>query len=489
MLEDTIIAISTPPGYGGLGIVRLSGPRSLAVAKRIFRPRRGGIAPGKPVFGDLHGPGRGEEFDEAFLTFHKKPRSYTREDVVEISCHGSPVVLEEVVRLGVRAGARPADPGEFTLRAYLNGRLDIIQAEAVNDLIRAASLTQARISFDQLGGSLSKRIGAVRGKLVRLLAGIEAAIEFPDEGLRNVRSVTARKIDELVRDVEALVAGYEAGRPLAEGITLAIAGKTNVGKSTLFNALLGQDRAIVTPYPGTTRDLLRERLVIGDSVFHLVDMAGMGRPAHPVESEGMRRGARQARDADGVLLVIDGSRPAGREDLRLLEKFRKSIIYIIINKIDIARSAGDTGLAGKAAAIPMVPVSALKGTNIDGLKARIHGTFTRSPTLSPAFEGGDEKRSSGQTPYKLRNSCRGIEGLSPSKGKQDDVVLHLRQKLFLEEMLSGLKRSRALQREGHPEEIVAEELRGVLPAVGRLTGEIRAGEVIDDIFGRFCVGK
>ncbi|HEX2695748.1 MAG TPA: tRNA uridine-5-carboxymethylaminomethyl(34) synthesis GTPase MnmE, partial [Acidobacteriota bacterium] len=323
MLEDTIIAISTPPGYGGLGIVRLSGPRALAIAKRIFKPRHGRITPGKPVFGDLHGPGRGEEFDEAFLTFHKKPHSYTREDVVELSCHGSPVVVEEVVRLGVRAGARPADPGEFTLRAYINGRLDIIQAEAVNDLIRAASLTQARISFGQLGGSLSKRISSVREKLVHLLAGIEAAIEFPDEDLRVSRTATARKIDALVRDIKALVAGYEAGRPLAEGITLAIVGKTNVGKSTLFNALLGQDRAIVTPYPGTTRDFIRERLVIRDSVFHLIDMAGIGRSSHPVEREGMRRSERQARDADGVLLVLDGSRPPGREDLRLLEKFRK----------------------------------------------------------------------------------------------------------------------------------------------------------------------
>ncbi len=312
MLEDTIIAISTPPGYGGLGIVRLSGPKALGIAGRLFNPRRGRITPGKPVFGAVHGPVGGTEFDEAFLTYYKKPHSYTREDVVEISCHGSPVVLEEVVRLGVRAGARPAEPGEFTLRAYLNGRLDIIQAEAVNDLIRAASLTQARISFGQLGGSLSRRIGSVREKLVRLLAGIEAAIEFPDENLRVSRSAAARKMDALVLDVEALIAGYEAGRSLAEGITLAIAGRTNVGKSTLFNALLGQDRAIVTPYPGTTRDLLRERLIIKDSVFHLVDMAGIGRPSHPVEREGMRRGARQARDADGVLLVLDGSRPIGR---------------------------------------------------------------------------------------------------------------------------------------------------------------------------------
>jgi tRNA modification GTPase len=454
MLEDTIIAISTPPGYGGLGIVRLSGPRALGIAKCFFRPRHGRIAPGKPVLGDLHGPGRGgAAFDEAFLTFHKKPHSYTREDVVEISCHGSPVVLEEVIRLGVRAGARPADPGEFTLRAYINGRLDIIQAEAVNDLIRAASLTQARISFAQLGGSLSKRICSVREKLIHLLAGIEATIEFPDEDLRVSRSVAVRKIDALVRDIETLVAGYEAGRPLAEGITLAIVGKTNVGKSTLFNALLGQDRAIVTPYPGTTRDFIREKLIVRDSVFHLIDTAGLGRPNHPVEKEGMRRSERQARDADGVLLVLDGSRPPGREDERLLEKFRESINYIIINKIDLRQGAMSTELSGMAGGIPVVEISALKGTNIDGLKTRLHDMFT------------------------------------PSKRKPEDVVLHLRQKLLLEEMLAGLERSRALFRDGHPDEIVAEELRGVLSPAGRLTGEIRANEVIEDIFGRFCVGK
>jgi tRNA modification GTPase len=454
MLEDTIIAISTPPGYGGLGIVRLSGPRALAVARRIFKPKHGRIAPGRAVLGAVHGPGGSPAFDEAFLTFHKKPHSYTREDVVEISCHGSPVVLEEVVRCGIRAGARPADPGEFTLRAYLNGRLDIIQAQAVDDIIRAASLAQARISFGQLEGSLSRRIGALRGKVIGLLAGLEAGIEFPDDGVRVSRRVFVRKIDGLIGDVEALVAGYEAGRPLAEGITLAIAGRTNVGKSTLFNALLGTDRAIVTPYPGTTRDFLRERLVVQDSVFHLIDMAGMGRPAHPVEREGMRRSARQARLADGVLFVVDGARPIEREDTRLIEKLRPFIKMFIINKIDkikagvaperFPRSAGD---------IPRIRVSALNGTNIGALKTRLHEAF------------------------------------APSKARQQDIVLHLRQKLLLEEVLAGLERSRARYREGHSDEIVAEELVGVLPALGRLTGEIRAGEVIDDIFRRFCVGK
>lgn len=453
MPQDTIIAVSTPPGPGGLGIVRLSGPRALAIALKLFTPGRGGVVPGRPVLGTLHGPGRGGAFDEAFLTYRKRPRSYTREDIVELSCHGSPVVLEEVVRLGVRAGARPAEPGEFTLRAYLNGRLDIIQAEAVNDLVRAASLTQARISFGQLGGRLSKRIGALRGRLVGLLAGVEASIEFPEEGVRAAASATARRLDALVADVESLIAGYEAGRPLAEGVVLALAGRANVGKSTLFNALLGEDRAIVTPYPGTTRDYLRERIVVRDAVFHLVDTAGLGRPGHPVEREGMRRSRSQVRRADGVLFVLDGSRPPGPEDERWFGKLGNVSKLIIINKIDLFRRSFAKPFARLAGDIPSVRVSALKGTNIDGLRERLRETF------------------------------------APSTAGREDVVLHLRQKLLLEELRDALARGRALLREGHPDEVVAEELRSALPSVGRLLGEVRSDDILDDIFGRFCVGK
>lgn len=295
MFEDTIIAISTPPGQGGLGIVRLSGKRALVIAKKLFRPRKGRISVRNPILGFIQGSNEGGPLDEAFLTFFEAPRSYTREDVVEISCHGSPVVLEEVIRLGVKLGARHAHPGEFTLRAYLNGRLDIIQAEAVNDLIRAVSLTQARISFKQLGGSLSKRIGSIREKIVRVISRIEAGIEFPDENLGITREGTIKELRSVICDVKDLIAGYDAGRSLVEGITLVIAGRTNVGKSTLFNALLGEERAIVTPYPGTTRDFLRERLIVRGAVFNIIDMAGLGRSAHPVEQEGMRKGERLAK--------------------------------------------------------------------------------------------------------------------------------------------------------------------------------------------------
>jgi tRNA modification GTPase len=453
MPQDTIIAVATPPGPGGLGIVRLSGPRALSIAMKVFTPRRGRVLPGRPVLGALHGPGRGRAFDEAFLTYHKRPRSYTREDVVEISCHGSPVVLEEIVRLGVRAGGRPAGPGEFTLRAYLNGRLDIIQAGAVNDLVRAVSLTQARVSFDQLGGRLSKRIGSLRGRLVGLLAGIEAAIEFPDEGSRTPVAATARRLDAIIADVDALVAGYEAGRPLAEGVTLAIAGRANVGKSTLFNALLGEDRAIVTPYPGTTRDYLREQIVVRDAVFHLVDTAGLGRPGHPVEREGIRRSERQVRGADGVLVVVDGSRPPGPEDERIVERLGDIHKIIVINKIDKARRGSERALARLAGDVPTVRVSALAGTNIEGLKACLRESFTRSAK------------------------------------RNEDIVLHRHQKRLLDELRDALARGLARLREGHTDEIVAEELRSGLPAAGKLLGEIRSSDILEEVFGRFCVGK
>jgi len=453
MFEDTIIAISTPPGQGGLGIVRLSGKRALIIGKKLFRPRKGRITVRKPIFGVIQGSNEGGPLDEAFLTYFEGPRSYTREDVVEISCHGSPVILEEVVRLGVRLGARHAHPGEFTLRAYLNGRLDIIQAEAVNDLIRAVSLTQARISFKQLGGSLSRRIGTIREKIVHVISRIEAGIEFPDENLGITREGTIKEIRSVINDIKDLIAGYDAGRSLVEGITLVIAGRTNVGKSTLFNALLGEERAIVTPYPGTTRDFLRERLVVRGAVFNIIDMAGLGRSAHPVEQEGMRKGVRLASEAAGVLLVFDGSRPASREDIELLEKFRDRSIIIIINKIDLSKKFGRAALGNTAGDIPVVEISALKGLNLDVLKKRIHGLFV--------------------------SSLRGRE----------DMVLHSRQKIILEEIVEVLEAANSAFLEGYPEEVGGEELRKVIPLIGRLTGEISVREVIEDIFSRFCVGK
>jgi tRNA modification GTPase len=456
MLEDTIIAISTPPGFGGLGIVRISGKRALAVAGQIFQPKRSSKKPFpvlRPVFGTIRDPEQKADLDEAFLTYFKAPRSYTREDIVELSAHGSPAVLEAVLRLGTGAGARLAQPGEFTLRAYLNGRLDMLQAEAVNDLIRSVSLTQARISSRQLGGSLSRRIFRLRGKLIALLSRVEAGLEFPEEKLRTGSAANGRTIDSLAAEVERLVSSYEAGRAIREGITLAITGRTNVGKSTLFNALLEEDRAIVTPFPGTTRDFLREKLVIDDIVFHLVDMAGLGKPVHPVEKTGIARGQKIARDADGLLVVLDASRKESGEDERLVRKYRAKRMLLVFNKSDLPLKIDRRKIKELAAGSLSIDVSALKGRNIDKLRAAIRGQF------------------------------------APGVAKEEDVILHARQKDILQAMLEALRRAAELLARGHSVELYAEELRSCLPLVGELTGQVRIDEVIDDIFGRFCVGK
>lgn len=456
MLDETIIAISTPPGHGGLGIVRLSGRRALQIAKKIFRPRRKTWLEVKPrtlVLGEIYDREKKESVDEAFLIYFPAPWSYTRQDVVEISCHGSPVVLEELVRLGTVAGARIAHPGEFTLRAYLCGRVDLVQAEAVNDLIAATSLAQAKISLGQVQGGLSKQIGSLRDQIVELMALIEGAIEFPDEGLAIGPKEAAVMLRAVLRTVQKLITSFEAGRAMTVGLELAIVGRANVGKSTLFNALLEQERAIVSPYPGTTRDYLRETIKIKDSRFHLIDMAGLEDSTHPVEKEGIRRGEEMASRADGVLLVLDGSRRESRADLRLIAAFKSKKMIILFNKADLRRRIDPSKCLAMNRKSRSLQVSALTGKNLEALRNAIYEDF------------------------------------APRHGGHDEVLLHLRQKLLFEQIAVHLEKALNLLRDGHSEEVYVEEIRPILPLIGQLTGEIRVDEVIDSIFSRFCVGK
>lgn len=451
---DTIVAISTPPGVGGIGIVRLSGPRALAIALQIFKPRKAirRIAPGRVVLGDLGDPGKAK-FDEAFLVYFKAPDSYTREDVVELSCHGSPAVLSEVVKLAVRAGARRAEAGEFTRRAYLSGRIDILQAEAVQSLIDSDSLDVARVAFGQLEGGLSARIADIRARTVRLLAEIEARVEFPDEDLRIPDGRIAREIRAMLSSVRELTSSHEAGKLMTEGFDLAIAGRPNVGKSTLFNSLAGKDRAIVTPYPGTTRDLLRERVRFGEAVFQLTDMAGLGKTSHPADKEGVKRGRAVAGKADGVLFVFDRSRPETREDLELLRELGSAKGLVVFNKSDLPARIDEDRIRRAAGPMPSVEVSALDGSGIEELKRTIRKRF------------------------------------APSRRRWNEIILHSRQRTILAQIGDCLDSALALMRDGCGDEICAEEVRKAIPLLGRLTGEIRSEEVLREIFDRFCVGK
>ncbi len=456
MLEETIIAVSTPPGQGGIGVIRISGKRAWAVARNIFRTAdRTGTKPAvrRVELGTLYDRQKRIPLDEGFLTFFEAPNSYTGEDVAELSFHGSPVILDMAVKMGVRAGARAAEPGEFTLRAYLNGKIDIIQAEAVNDLIRAVSPAQALVSYRQVSGSLSGKISKIRDMMVHLAAELEAAIEFPEDGLRISPRKHARALGRLEGALEALVGSYERGKAFGKGLTLAIIGSPNVGKSTLFNGLLGEDRAIVTPYPGTTRDYLRETMVIRDAVFLLVDMAGLGAPGHPIEREGMAKGRRIAEEADGLLLVVDASRKQDKRDEGLLRQYggRKSVL--VLNKCDLQGKADLKRIRALAGETPLLRISALRGSGLKALKEAIHQRF------------------------------------AGTQSADEEIVIHRRQRDALEEIRRIVVRASGLLEEGHSEEIIAEEIRRAVPLIGRLTGEIRSEDVMNDIFGRFCVGK
>jgi|Deesub1362A_J573_1020465.scaffolds.fasta_scaffold00101_78 tRNA modification GTPase len=455
MFEDTIIAISTPPGYGGLGVVRLSGQDALRIAQSFFRPRSSQktIPPRRPVLGKIYHPQEKCFFEEALLTYFPAPKTYTREDVVEISCHGSPLLLEEIVRLGIVAGARLARPGEFTLRAYLNGRLDILQAEAVLDLIKASSLQQARISFQQLEGSLSKTFRAVRQELIELISLLETNIEFPEEEVKITPTHIEKVLVSLINHLQSLIQSYALGKTFTEGLRLAIIGRANVGKSTLFNALCGEERAIVTHLPGTTRDYLEERILIKNSVFRVVDTAGLSNASHPAEKEGIKRSQERAQKAEGLLLVIDSSEKLTEEDRRLLHLFREKPKLIILNKIDRPVKTSPQDIQEEIPDSEIVSISALQGTNLTQLKERIHEIFV------------------------------------PQQDFGQEVILHQRQKVLLEQIKEGLERTRLLLKENQSEELLAEEIRQVFPAINELLGEVRTEEILENIFNQFCIGK
>lgn len=456
MADDTIIAVSTPPGFGGMGILRLSGPGARRVVSGFFKPRPKNARPfpaRTAVFGDIVDAKTGERLDEAVLVFFPGPRSYTREDLIEISCHGSPVILEQAVRLGLKAGARHARPGEFTRRAYLNGRIDIIQAQAVDDLIMARSLEQAKISVRQLGGSLSRMIEAVRTPVLEAMTLLETSIEFPDDGPALPAAGIGPSLGEAIGALDGMIGSYDIGKTLLEGLTIVITGRPNVGKSTLFNALLEEDRAIVSPYPGTTRDFLRESLRLGDSHFTLIDTAGMSVSSHPIEKAGRDRGRKLAEEADGVLVLLDASRRETDRDIALIKGFRGRKAVVVLNKSDLGIKIDKKKLKRAAGELPCLEVSSLKGTNLGRLKRRIKKDFI------------------------------------PARNRKGEIVLHLHQKLLLEEIKAGLERAKKSLEDGYSEEVCAEEIRGVLPALGLLTGEIKNREVIDRIFSRFCIGK
>ena len=443
--DDTIVAIATPPGRGGLGVVRISGPDSRVIAGALLEDGAA-LEPRHATYTHVRG------LDDVVATLFSAPHSYTGQDVVEISAHGSPAVLRAIVEAALAAGARLARPGEFTLRAFLTGRLDLVQSEAVADLIEAATPLQARTAFDQLEGTLTRRIAGINDVLFDLIAKLEASLDFPDEGYHFVAPTElAGAIGVIRADVVALLADARRGRLVREGAQVVIAGRTNVGKSSIYNNLTGTSRAIVTDVPGTTRDLLTERVDLDGVLVTLVDTAGVRDTADLVEREGVAR-ARQAADvADLLLVVLDASEGVTAEDLRLLAATRGQRRVVVANKCD-RPAAGiepppDDGVA--------LRVSATTGEGMGALRA----------AMVRELGVGEETRDA-------------------------PAISNVRHIALLEAARASLDRAeQAASGGGTPEEFVLVDLQQARASFEEITGTRTTDDMLEHIFERFCIGK
>ncbi|MBS0169259.1 MAG: tRNA uridine-5-carboxymethylaminomethyl(34) synthesis GTPase MnmE [Nitrospira sp.] len=472
-LDDTICAIATPPGEGGIGVIRVSGLRALDVAAQVVLPRSGKslheLVSHTMTVADVCAPARGpgdaysgasaarSALDEALVVVMKAPRSYTGEDVVEVQCHGGPVVLDQLCRGLLAAGARLAQPGEFTKRAFLNGRLDLAQAEAVLDTIRAKTARSLSLAQSQRRGELSRDVEGIRADLVTALAHIEAALDFGDEDIAFVEKAELLRILEAARHrLRRLVDSGKEGRILREGAVVAILGRPNVGKSSLLNALLRSDRAIVTPIPGTTRDLLEESVSIEGIPVRLVDTAGIRRTDDPVEAEGIRRSRLAWDDADLALILLDGSQALTMEDLALVSSPEASRAILVVNKCDLPAQ--------------------LSRAQLETARSDHGGIVEISATVPIGLEA-------------LRRTIR--ERLTSRQLESRDGVLvtNLRHADACSRALLGVEQAQQSAMADRAGELIAVDLRLAADALGEITGVITTDEILERIFSEFCIGK
>ena len=444
---DTIVAIATPAGRGGIGVVRISGPSAAKVANTLLQldtPLR----PRYATFARTEG-------DQVVATSFPAPHSYTGEDVVEISAHGSPVVLRQIVEQAMALGARLAEPGEFTLRAFLNGRIDLVQAEAVADLIDAVTPLQARAAFDQLEGTLTERIASIDSTLFDLIAKLEASLDFPDEGYHFLEAgETGTTLRALEHTIDALLCDVKRGRLIREGARVAITGRPNVGKSSLFNALLGSGRAIVTATPGTTRDLVTETVDINGLRLDLVDSAGVRATSDEVEMEGVSRARQAWATADLVLVVTDRSVSIEPADRELLRETASAPRLIVAAKSDLPAAWESTDIDS-----PVISVSSRTGVGLDGLRTAIRTT---------------------------------LDGSEPAVARDTAAVTNVRHAALLDRARAALRRAvDAVEAPGGPvaEEFVLTDLEDARAALEEVTGKRASEDLLHHIFSRFCIGK
>ncbi len=467
--QDTIVAISTPAGRGGIGVVRLSGPRATEVVAPLLRLRHE-LAAGRARFGEIVDVASGDVLDETVATFFAAPHSYTGEDVVEIAAHGSPVLLDYLVRQACLGGARLAKPGEFTQRAFLAGRIDLTQAEAVGDLIGSSTLEQARVAARQLGGVLAKSVAPVKAELVALIATLEAGIDFAEDDIDVLPSAQiAERIAAIRAPLEALEHSFAYGRIVREGFRLAIVGRPNAGKSSLFNRLVERDRAIVTASPGTTRDLVTEIVAIEGIPVELIDTAGLRDAADEAERQGIAKSHEAMADADVVLLVLDAAaitevNAFSAEEWSMLDKYSASgqALIAVWNKYDLLDGRGrlrygriPIGATGGSAP-PQVRTSALTGEGIADLRASI---------------------------------VAAIAGPGATGLREAGLLTNLRQHQSVTAALAGLVAAHAAIAASIPHEMLLLDLYAALRGLDALTGATTTEDVLRLIFSTFCIGK
>ncbi|HWR57670.1 MAG TPA: tRNA uridine-5-carboxymethylaminomethyl(34) synthesis GTPase MnmE [Thermodesulfovibrionales bacterium] len=468
MYDDTIAAISTPLGEGGIGIVRLSGKDAVSIAAKLFSSSKGrrleDAESHKLIRGFITNPSSGSTLDEVLVAVMKAPHTYTREDVVEINCHGGVLPLRKILELVLRQGARLAEPGEFTKRAFLNGRIDLSQAEAVIDLIRAKTDQSGRIALEQLAGGLSEKITSLRDRIASVCAHIEAYIDFPEE------EIGPASLEEMLNEIQnirsslsSLSVSFEEGRFFREGLKVAIVGRPNVGKSSLLNALLKRDRAIVTDTPGTTRDVIEEYLNIKGLPVRIMDTAGIREAHEMAEREGVIRSLEAIADADVAIGILDGTSVPDNEDMMVLDRIRGKACIIAINKCDLPVAGNDLEFRLKSYSGNILKISAKTGAGLDLLKDML---LEVSSVRSRQCTAG-----------------------SPFDENVGVVVTNIRHKVAIDRAALALDNASGCLRSDSPLEIVAVEMRDSLDRLGEIVGVVTTEDVLNRIFSEFCIGK
>ncbi len=457
-IQDTIAAIATPPGVGGIGIIRVSGPKAGEIGRLLFRPAKEPcpFATHHLYHGDLVSPETGNLLDEVLITLMRGPRSFTGEDVLEIHCHGGQVILRTVLESVLRAGARPADPGEFTRRAFLNNRMDLSQAEAVADLIMVKTRRGLDACLAQLKGRLSEKIHSLRESLMEILVLLEADVDFPDEDL-DILPVPriAVMMESAAAEIKVILGTYDDGRIFREGLKTVIAGRPNVGKSSLLNRLLGEERAIVTPIPGTTRDFIEEAVHIEGLPVRLTDTAGIRDTGNIIEQKGVERVWEKLSGADAVILLLDGSEELSGEDRALLESVEKKKCIVAINKSDLPPRLTEEDVAKMMPGVRPIRISAKYGDGTAQLKEKILD----------------------------------LAGRERSSSENDVVIGSLRYKTAFEKAAELILKASESLLSGFSPEFAAQDIKEALRHLEEIVGETTSEDLLDRIFSSFCIGK